>query len=236
MNASSTTIELNGICIEIIRKKIKNIYLSIHPPHGKVKISAPIKMDLETIKLFVLAKLNWIKKKQIKFTQQEREEPREFLHLESHYFFGKRYLLHLVEHNAVPKVVLQPNHIELHIRKQAPLIVKKAVLQNWYKQQLKMSVQQYIVKLEQELNVQLKQLRIRTMKTKWGTCNCRAKRIWLNTELAKKPIECVEYVMTHEMVHLIERYHNKRFASYMDKLLPQWRHLKAALNSFPCGY
>lgn len=236
MNTSVTTIELNGIGLEIIRKKIKNVYLSIHPPYGNVRISAPIKMDLETIKLFVLTKLNWIKKKQIKFSQQVREEPREYLHLESHYFFGKRYLLHLIEHNAAPKVVLQPNHIELYVRKHASLAIKKAVLQNWYKQQLRMIAHKYLPKLEKDLAVQLNQLRIRTMKTKWGTCNCKAKRIWLNTELAKKPLECVEYVIVHEMVHLVERFHNKRFAEHMDKLLPQWRYLKKTLNSFPCGY
>ena len=236
MNTNHNTIELGDICLDVIHKNIKNVHLSVHPPNGRVTISAPIQMDLETIRLFSISKLGWIRKQQAKFENQKREAPREYVTRESHYYLGQRYLLKVVEHNAAPKVVLKHNSIELYIRKGATIAQREDLLQGWYRQQLRELIPQYVAKLEKKMNVNVSEIRIRSMKTKWGTCNHEAKRIWLNTELAKKPIESIEYVLVHEMVHLIERNHNETFIAYMDKLLPKWKHLREELNQSALGH
>ncbi len=236
MNTSHNTIELGDICLDVIHKNIKNVHLSVHPPNGRVTISAPIQMDLETIRLFSISKLGWIRKQQAKFEKQKREAPREYVTRESHYYLGQRYLLKVVEHNAAPKVVLKHNSIELYIRKGATIAQREDIVQGWYRQQLRELIPQYVAKFEKKMNIKVSDIRIRSMKTKWGTCNHEAKRIWLNTELAKKPIESIEYVLVHEMVHLIERNHNKTFIAYMDKLLPKWKHLREDLNRSALGH
>lgn len=236
MNTSHNTIELGDICLDVIYKDIKNVHLSVHPPHGRVTISAPIQMDLETIRLFSISKMGWIRKQQAKFENQKREAPREYVTRESHYYLGQRYLLKVVEYDAAPKVVLKHNSIELYIRKGATMAQRDDILQGWYRQQLRELIPQYVAKIEKKLDVKVAEIRIRKMKTKWGTCNPNAKRIWLNTELAKKPIESIEYVLVHEMVHLIERNHNETFISYLDKFLPKWKHLREELNRSALGY
>ena len=236
MNTSHNTIELGDISLDVIHKNIKNVHLSVHPPNGRVTISAPMQMDLETIRLFSIQKLGWIRKQQAKFENQKREPPREYVTRESHYYLGQRYLMKVVEHNAAPKVVLKHNSIELYIRKAATITQKEDVLQGWYRQQLRELIPQYVAKFEKKMNIKVSDIRIRSMKTKWGTCNHEAKRIWLNTELAKKPIESIEYVLVHEMVHLIERNHNETFIAYMDKFLPKWKHLREDLNRSALGH
>ncbi len=236
VNTSQQTIELGDICIHVVSKDIKNIHLSVHPPHGKVTIAAPLHMDLETIRLFSIAKLGWIRKQQTKFETQQREAPREYLSRESHYYLGKRYLLQIVEQDATPQVVLKHSTIELQVRPGTTKEQKEALLQAWYRGQLREIISPYIAKLEKKMQVKVAQIHIRTMKTKWGTCNPKAARILLNTELAKKPIESIEYVLTHEMVHLLERNHNDKFMVYMDKFLPNWKHLREELNQAPLGH
>ena len=236
MNTSHNTIELGDICLDVIHKDIKNVHLSVHPPNGRVTISAPRKMDLETIRLFSISKLGWIRKQQAKFENQKREAPREYVTRESHYYLGQRYLLKVVEHNAAPKVVLKHNSIELYVRKGATMAQRDDILQGWYRQQLRELIPQYVAKFEKKMNIKVFDIRIRSMKTKWGTCNPDAKRIWLNTELAKKPIESIEYVLVHEMVHLIERNHNEMFIAYMDEFLPKWKHLREELNRSALGH
>ena len=236
MNTSHKTIELGDICINVICKDIKNIHLSVHPPHGRVTIAAPLQMDLETIRLFSISKLGWIRKQQTKLKNQKREAPREYISRESHYYLGKRYLLKVLEQDAVPQVVLKHSTIELHVRPGATKEQKEALLQTWYRRQLKEIISPYILKLEKKMNVKVAKIIIRTMKTKWGTCNPKAERILLNTELAKKPIESIEYVLTHEMVHLLERNHNEKFIAYMDKFLPNWKHLREELNQSALGH
>lgn len=236
MNTNHNTIELGDICLEVIHKDIKNVHLSVHPPHGRVTISAPIQMDLETIRLFSISKMGWIRKQQAKFENQKREAPREYVTRESHYYLGHRYLLKVVEHDAAPKVVLKHNSIELYIRKGATMAQRDDILQGWYRQQLRELIPQYVAKIETKMNVKVAEIRIRKMKTRWGTCNPDAKRIWLNTELAKKPIESIEYVLVHEMVHLIERNHNELFIAYMDEFLPKWKHLREDLNRSALGH
>ena len=226
-------LKLGNITVEVVQKNIKNIHLSVHPPTGRVRISAPTRLDMDTIRVFAVSKLSWIKKQQAKFERQKREAPREFLNRESHYFRGKRYLLKVIEKNAAPTIELKHSKIELYVRPQASKEKMKSVLDEWYRSQLKVSLPAIIEKWERKLNVQVNEFGIRKMKTKWGTCNREAKRIWLNLELAKKPVECLEYIVVHEMVHLFERNHNDRFVSLMDEFMPKWRFFKDELNRLP---
>jgi len=226
-------LKLGDIKINLVQKNIKNVHLSVHPPNGTVRISAPLKMDLETIKIFAISKLGWIKKQQGKLQEQERETPRDFISRESHYFLGKRYLLQVTEGNSVPKIILKPNTIEMFIKPTTNRQKREIVLDKWYREQLKELIPPYISKWEKTLGVEVKEFAIKKMRTRWGTCNPIAKRIWLNLELAKKPIECIEYIVVHEMVHLLERSHNEKFIAYMNHYMPHWRSLKRELNRLP---
>ena len=236
MNINYKKIELGDICVDVIHKDIKNVHLSVYPPNGKVRISAPLRMELETIRLFSISKIGWIRKQQAKLKNQKRETRREYINRESHYYLGERYLLKIIEHNDVPKVVLKHSSIELHVRKDTTVLQREALLQAWYRKQLKELLPKYIGALEKKINVKVAEFGIRKMKTKWGTCNKESKRIWFNTELAKKSIESIEYVLIHEMLHLLERNHNERFIAYMDKFLPKWKHHREELNRSALGH
>ena len=229
-------IELGNIKIDVELKNIKNIHLSVYPPNGKVKISAPERMDLDTIRVFTISKLKWIKKQQEAFRNQERETPREYLTKESHYFKGKRYLLKVIEHNAKPKVILKHSAIELYIRPNATIEKRKQILDEWYRAELKKIVPKMIEKWEKKIGVKSNEFGIKKMKTKWGTCNTKAKRIWLNLEIAKKPFECLEYIIVHELVHLLERRHNEKFVKYMNEFMPKWRFYREELNRLPFSH
>lgn len=236
MNSSHNIIELGNVSLDVVRKDIKNVHLSVHPPLGRATIAAPIKMDMETIRLFGISKLSWIRKQQMKLRKQKRETARQYVTRESHYYLGKRYLLKVIEQDSAQRVVLKHSTIELHVRPGATKVQKKALLQGWYRKQLKEVVPQFISHLEKKMKVAVSEVCVRSMRTKWGTCNIEARRIWLNTELIKKPIESIEYVLTHEMVHLLERNHNDRFITYMDKFLPTWKYLREELNRSALGH
>ena len=226
-------IELGNIKIDVEQKDIKNIHLSVYPPNGKVKIAAPERMELDTIRVFAISKLQWIKKQQKVFINQPRETPREYLSKESHYFQGKRYLLDVIEHNDIPKVVLKHSKIELYIKPNTTTEKKKEILNQWYRTELKKKIPGLIEKWENKIGVQSNEFGIKKMRTKWGTCNIEAKRIWLNLELAKKPVECLEYIVVHELVHLLERSHNERFVKLMNEFMPKWRFYRDELNRLP---
>lgn len=235
MNTNHHKIDLGDICVEVIRKDIKNIHLSVYPPQGRVRISTPLRMDLENIRFFTISKIGWIRKQQRKLQSQKRETPREYITRESHYYLGKRYLLKVIEQNTASKVILKHSTIELYVRRGASVEQRQNILNGWYRQQLKDLLPKCITELEKKMNVKVAEFGIRKMKTKWGTCNAEAKKIWLNLELAKKPIESIEYILTHEMVHLLERHHNEKFIAYMDKFLPQWKHHREELNRSELG-
>lgn len=236
MSTEHNIIKLNDIKVNVIRKDIKNVHLSVHPPNGRVTISAPLRADLETIRLFLISKLVWIRKHQKKLKNQKREAARDYVTRESHFFLGKRYLLKTIVHHSAPQIILKHNRIELYLRDEVATKQKEEVLQSWYRQELKKIAEAYMEKLEKKMKVKPMEIRVRTMKTKWGTCNIKAKRIWLNTELAKKPIEYIEYVLVHEMTHLLERNHNDKFVSYMNKFSPNWKHIREELNRLPLGH
>jgi predicted metal-dependent hydrolase len=231
-----TQIHLGDITVEVTQKDIKNVHLSVYPPLGQVKIAAPERMELDTIRIYAISKLSWIRKQQVKILSQKREAPREYITRESHYYLGKRYLLKVIEHEATPVVKLKHNKIELYIRPETSIEKRKEVLEEWYRSQLKELVRQQITKWEAVMGVQSNEFGIKKMKTKWGTCNIEAKRIWLNLELAKKPIQCIEYIIVHELTHLLERNHNSRFVAIMDNYLPNWKDLKVELNRLPVSH
>jgi predicted metal-dependent hydrolase len=226
-------ITLGDIAVDVVRKDIKNIHLSVYPPTGKVRISAPLRMDLDTIRVFAVSKLGWIKKQQARQQNQERETPREFLEKESHYFKGRRYLLKIKEHDAPPRVELKHSHIELFVRPQTGREKMRLILDEWYRRQLKTVLPEVIGRWEKIMKVRVSEFGIKKMRTRWGTCNREVRRIWLNLELAKKPAECLEYIVVHEMVHLLERTHTARFVALMDQFMPTWRFNKEALNRLP---
>ncbi len=226
-------IEVGSLSIEVEHKDIKNIHLSVCPPDGRVRISAPLKYELNTIRVFAISRLGWIKKQQTKILKQERETPREYLDMENHYYNGERYLLNIIKEDRPPKLILQVRTMDVYIRPDSSREKIKEVIEEWYRSQMKKNIPDLIDKWEKILNVKVKKFGIKKMKTKWGTCNGKAGKIWINLELAKKPFRCLDYIVFHEMVHLLEKKHNTVFLSYMDKYMPNWRHIKEELNSLP---
>lgn len=223
-------IMLGNIHVDVVHKDIKNLHLSVYPPTGRVRISAPLRMNLDTIRVFAISKLAWIKKQQNKFLSQKREAPREYITRESHYYLGKRHLLKVIEHDASPKVAIKHETMEMYIRPNTGLEKRREILDEWYRQRLKEIIPGIIAQYEKAMKVNVNEFGIKKMKTKWGTCSTEAKRIWLNLELAKKPQHYTEYIIVHEMLHLLERRHNDRFIDYMNKFIPQWRFYKEELN------
>jgi predicted metal-dependent hydrolase len=229
-------IDVGGITVDVVFKDIKNVHLSVHPPTGRVRISAPARMKLDTIRVYAISKIDWIKRHQKKFQEQERETRREYLDRESHYVWGRRYLLKVKEENRPPSVELKHNAMILTVRPRAVMKKREAVVMAWYRDQVRDAVTPLIEKWKPPLGVEVNRTIIRRMRTRWGSCTPGRRTIRLNTELAKKPRECLEYVLVHEMVHLLEPTHNANFISLMDKFMPQWRHFRDELNRAPLGH
>ncbi|MGB4227259.1 MAG: SprT family zinc-dependent metalloprotease [Candidatus Dechloromonas phosphoritropha] len=227
---------LGDIAVDVVQKDIRNIHLSVHPPAGKVRIAAPLRMDLDTIRVFAITKLAWIKSQQKKLREQERETPREYLDRESHYVWGKRYLLQMVEKDATPSVELKHSKMILQLHPATSHEKKQAFLDAWYREQIKEIAPPLIAKWERIIGVQTERFFVQKMKTKWGSCNPGPKNIRLNTDLAKKPLSCLEYIVAHELTHLLERHHNDRFTTLMDAHMPQWRQYREMLNSLPLAH
>lgn len=226
-------IVLGDLHVDVIRKTIKNLHLAVLPPHGKVRIAAPRYMKLDTIRVFVISKLAWIKAQQHKMQMQEREAPREYLDRESHYVWGKRYLMKRVEEDAAPAVALQPKQLVLQVRPRTDEARCQDILDGWYREQIRAVVPALVAKWEPVMGVKVGRVFVQRMKTQWGSCNPASGAIRLNTDLAKKPPECLEYIVVHEMVHLLEPTHNARFSSLMSLFLPQWQQLREMLNRLP---
>ena len=231
-----TTIELGEIAVEVVKKDIKNIHLSVHPPTGRVRISAPLRMNLETIRVFAISKLGWIKQHQRKLREQERETPREYLDRESHYVWGKRYLLQIVELDAAPAVELKHSKMRLQVRPGTSEDKRRSIVDEWYRAQVKQAAPALIAKWEPLIGVKAGRLFVQKMKTKWGSCNPDTKSTRLNTDLAKKPPECLEYIVLHEMVHFLVRHHDDRFTALMDRYMPNWRQVRLTLNEAPLAH
>jgi predicted metal-dependent hydrolase len=226
-------IHLGDIPVDVVLKDIKNVHLSVYPPTGRVRIAAPSRMGLDTIRVFAVSKLGWIRQQQKKLREQERETPREYLDQESHYVWGRRYLLTVMERDQASTVVLKHSRMILTMRPGTDEATKEAIVAQWYREQIKAVVQELVGRWAPRLGVSVHRVFVQQMKTKWGSCNPRARTIRLNTELAKKPKECLEYIVVHEMVHLIEPTHNSHFVALMDKFVPKWQFLRQKLNHLP---
>lgn len=228
---------VSDLVVDVVRKEIKNLHLAVYPPDGRVRVAAPMLVDDEAVRLAVIARLTWIRRQQGKFAQQERQSAREYVSGESHYFQGRRYLLNVVYRDGPPQVTVRNNTtLDLFVRPGSDTAQRERVLLAWYRRQLKQLIPPLVAKWEEIIGVQVSEWRVKQMKTRWGACNPDARRIWLNLELIKKPASCLEYIVVHEMVHLLERRHNDQFVALMDRFMPQWRLLRDELNQAPLGY
>jgi predicted metal-dependent hydrolase len=228
---------IGDITVDVVRKDIKNLHLAVYPPTGRVRIAAPLRVNLDAIRLFAISKLGWIKRHQRTFENQERVAPRVYKERESHYFLGGRYLLRIKETTGAGRVNLNgKTYLDLYVKPDSSIDYMKNVINEWYRSELKKVLPEMVAYWEKKIGVKANFWGVRQMKTKWGSCNTEKKRIWLNLELAKKPIQCLEYILVHEMVHLLVRHHNEQFRSYMDQYLPNWKQLKDELNRLPVSH
>lgn len=234
MSTEHDVLAIRGLKVDVARKDIKNLHLGVYPPNGRVRVAAPLHVSDDAVRLAVIGKLAWIRRQREKFTKQLRQTEREAVTGESHYVFGRRYRLNVIEGEGRQQVVLRTKtKMELHIRPGATTEQRLAVLDRWYRSQLRQVLEPILAERQATIGVSPAFWGIKRMKTKWGACNHHDGRIWLNSELAKKPVGCIEYIVVHELVHLLEPTHNARFIELMDRFLPDWRSRRDQLNSSP---
>lgn len=226
-------IQIGDVSITVTRKNIKNVHLSVHPPEGRVTLAAPTQTRLEVARAYAISRLSWIREQQQKLHSQARETPREFIERESHYLWGRRHLLTVVERDTKPAVEVDHKRMVLSVRPGSDHAKRASIIHAWHKSLLHAFVPTLISKWEPKLGVQVAAYFLQRMKTKWGSCNQKAGHIRLNTELVKKPKDLIEYVVVHEMLHLIEPTHNERFISLLTEHFPAWREARAELNELP---
>lgn len=229
----SKQIRLGGIAIDVVFKDIKNVHLSVHPPAGKARVSAPSRMNLDTVRIFCISKLGWIKAQRKRMQGQARETKREYLDLESHYVWGRRYLLAVISVEEAPGLEIQHDRLLLRVRSGTTAARKHAIVDEWYRSLVREAAHDLVSHWEPRVGVRVSRIFVQRMKTKWGSASPGPRNIRLNTDLAKKPRECLEYIVVHEMAHLLEPTHNARFISLMDRLMPQWRMYRDQLNRLP---
>lgn len=230
-------ISVSGIPVEVVRKDIKNLHLGVYPPLGRVRVATPLVINDEAVRLAVIDKLGWIKRQRAQFAKQPRQSEREMVNGESHYFLGRRYRLRVHEVDAPARVALRGvASMDLFVRPGSSKERREAVLLDWHRASLRSVITDLLAHWQPKLGAQAAHWGIKKMKTKWGSCNVSARRIWLNLELAKKPLQCLEYIVVHELVHLLERNHTERFTALMDRHLPDWRTRRDVLNSSPLGH
>ena len=232
----SEKLQLGELSVDVVRKAIKNVHLSVYPPTGRVRIAVPSDMDMDSIRVFALSKLSWIRRQQRKQLAQKREPKREYIERESHYLWGKRYLLNVIEKDLPPTVETKHRRILLTCRPGVDAQRRESILQQWYREQLHSAMPAVVSKWEKAVGVEVAVWQVRKMKTKWGSCIPSRAKIIVNLELAKKPKECLEYIVAHEIVHLLEPTHNERFKSLMNLFVPQWREHRKALNRIPVSH
>lgn len=230
-------ITVSGIDVEVVRKDIKNLHIGVYPPEGRVRVVAPLLVDDDAVRLAVISQLTWIKRHRSHFQEHSRQSKREYVAGESHYFLGRRYLLNVTEQKGPARIEKRHSRrLDLIVPYGADTAKRERVMLAWYRKELKARIPSLIEKWQPVIGVQIADWGVKRMKTKWGSCNIEARRIWLNLELAKKPIQCIEYIVVHEMVHLFERHHNDRFFALMDAFMPLWRHYRDELNRTPLSH
>jgi predicted metal-dependent hydrolase len=234
MTTEAHNMTVSGLRVAVVRKPIKNLHLGVYPPDGRIRVAAPLAVSDAAVRVAVIGKLRWIKRQRASFEHQDRESQREMVSGESHYYRGRRYRLQVVETDGFASVELSGRHfLVLHVRPGSTVEDRERLLQRWYRERLRDLVPRLLDKWQHKLDVAVREWGIKRMKTKWGSCNSKARRIWLNLELIKKPPACLEYVLVHELVHLLVRNHDDRFLDLMDRYLPTWRRRRAELNAAP---
>jgi predicted metal-dependent hydrolase len=228
----NSQMKLGDIEVEVVLKNIKNLHLRVYPPAGRVRISAPKRMSMNTIRKFALSKLSWIKQQQTRLRERERAKPRNYIDRERHYVWGDHYLLKVTESNARPSIELADGRMHLRVRPGTDECKREGLVEVWYRLQLKQAIPPLLERWEPRIGVRVERFFVRRMKTKWGSCNTRAHTIRLNTELARKSPACLEYVVVHELVHLLEPSHNARFVALMDQFMPGWKRHRQELNQY----
>ena len=237
IEAKAQRITVSGIAVEVVRKDIKNLHLGVYPPLGRVRVAVPLVVSDEAVRLAVIDKLGWIKRQRAQFAKQPRQSEREMVNGESHYFLGQRYRLRVHEHAGPARVALRGiASLDLFMRPGSTAEQRETVLLHWHRTQLKTLIPPLLAHWQPLLGVAVSSWGIKKMKTKWGSCNVAARRIWLNLELAKKPESCLEYIVVHELVHLLERQHNARFTALMAQHLPDWQQRRALLKASVLGH
>ena len=226
-------LDIGGVPIDVTFKDIKNVHLSVHPPTGRVRISAPRRMSLDNVRLFAVSKIGWIKRNQSKLAAQARETPREYIERESHYVWGRRYLLKIKEGGAKPSVALVHRSLELTIPWGTSIEQREAALSEWYRAELRKKAEIALAKWARRLDVEIASFAIQRMKTKWGSSNPSRRTVRLNLELARFPTECLEYVALHEVAHFVVPNHSQRFIDILDRHMPGWRTVRDRLNEGP---
>lgn len=227
------TLKIGSIDIEIHRKDVKNLNITVHPPLGDVRVSAPLSMSETSVRIAIIGRLAWIKKQQEDFKEQRRQSKREMVSGESHYLWGKHYRLNVIERYGKHVVTKHGQWLDLHVSPNSTIDNRRKVIENFYRGELKAVLDELLVEWQKRLHVELKAYGIRKMKTKWGSCNTDAARTLFNLELAKKPYECLEYIVVHELIHLLVRTHNDDFKALMDLHVPDWKQRKALLKDQP---
>ena len=237
MTTETHCLTIGDLAVEIVRKDIKNLYLGVYPPKGRVRVAAPLAVTDEALRLAVISKLGWIRQQQARFAAQPHPLPREMVNGESHYLMGQRYRLRIMAYTGPPRIYCNgAQFIDLYARSDSSPEQRHRILQRWYREQLRMLIPPLLEKWQPVLAVQVAEWGVKRMKTRWGTCNIAARRIWLNLELIKKPVRCLEYIVVHELMHLLERNHTDRFKALMSHHLPHWRLIREELNRAPLGY
>jgi predicted metal-dependent hydrolase len=228
---------VSGVSVAVVRKPIKNLHLGVYPPDGRVRVAVPVRFCDAAVRVAVIGKLRWIRRQQAAFAQQARQGEREMVEGETHFYLGRRYRLRVVEAPGAMQVSVRGRAVlELRVPERTGADRRKRALQDFYRERLRELIPPLLEKWQPVLGVQAADWGIKRMKTRWGTCNAQAKRIWLNLELAKKPPECLEYLVVHELVHLIVRQHDERFHALMDRHLPHWKHTRRVLNAAPLAH
>ena len=237
MNIDEDKKKICDLEVDTVKKDIKNIHLGVYPPDVRVRIAAPTKTTDDTLRMLVASKKTWINKQKAKFKEQERQTKREYVSGESHYFMGNRYRLNIIETNSSPKVEIKRKaHITMYIKPGTSGEKREKIMDNFYRSELKKQIPILANKWEKITKIKVKEFRIKKMKTKWGSCSQKNKRIWINLELAKKPLHCLEYIMVYEITHLIEKNHTAKFRMTLDSFMPQWTQYKEELNKSALGY
>ncbi|MGD9819166.1 MAG: M48 family metallopeptidase [Desulfomonilaceae bacterium] len=227
-------IVVENIVVDVVKKRIRNVHLRVRPPRGQVCLSAPIGAKDSALRDFVMSKISWIKRHRNRFENSQDEFLPEFVSGENHQYRGQNFILNVIYHDSKPRIEIHGNgQMDLYVRMASDQSVRERVISNWYREQLKMQINHLMEKWQSLIGVDAVSWNIRRMRTRWGSCMVSSRRICFNLELAKKPPKCIEFIVVHELTHLLERYHNKRFKAFMDLFMPEWRDAEQELNHKP---